>query len=222
MPDLKCYFLLACRAFPRVICNKIEVFHPEFITILLLGIITVGDVNNVILNILLHNEPGSSSQSQSFSLANGMKPIAADEYPIFLPVSNSITAPLFSQKATDKIVIIYLAQKQIPDCPSDGHWAIRPATLSHALHASSAHLSETTISKPANSQSGPEISLIFYRVLGCTQPGFPAQLQGRSIMSGCRKIEIFSDPLLETAKLNQLVTHHIRIRSLPFRIFSMA
>ena len=175
MPDLKCYFLLACRAFPRVICNKIEVFHPEFITILLLGIITVGDVNNVILNILLHNEPGSSSQSQSFSLANGMKPIAAMSTNLLTCFKFDHRPLFFSQKATDKIVIIYLAQKanSLTILPTGTGQSGLQRYLTHfMLHQPTYRKQQFRNLQIVN--LGQEISLIFYRVLGCTQPGFPA------------------------------------------------
>ena len=66
---------------------------------------------------------------------------------------------------------------------------------------------------------GQEIRLVFNRVFGCSKPRLAVLPDGGGVMPCCRKIKILSDPLFETAELDEFVTHHIRIRRQSFPYF---
>ena len=68
-------------------------------------------IDNVIFHILVYHKPRTTAQSQSFTLANGMKPVSAvlsDNLSGFQFYDRPRT---FSQETADKIIVIYLSQE---------------------------------------------------------------------------------------------------------------
>ena len=63
--------------FPGIISNEMEIMHPEFIAVLCFHTVTAGHINCIFFNILLDYEPGTTTQSKPFALADCVKPIAA-------------------------------------------------------------------------------------------------------------------------------------------------
>ena len=125
---------------------------------------------------------------------------------------------LFSQKAADKIIVVYLPEKTdtLTIFPSGTRQSGFIGNLTHFLfHQTSNGKHEFGNLQVINLCE--KVRLVFHRVFRCAQPSFTVALQGGGIMTGCRKVEIFPDTLFKAAEFDKLITHHVRIRcqSLP-------
>ena len=133
-----------------------KIVHTEFIAVLQCRITSAGHVNHILLHILADNKPRSSTQPQSFTLADGMKPIARC-LPNFLPVSNSTISPSLSpRKRAQNHYNQSFPESRCPDCHDVWRWAIRHAGLCHEPHSSSVCPMETSVWKLADNLSVPE------------------------------------------------------------------
>ena len=125
-----------------------------------------------------------------------------------------------SQETTNEIIIVNLSQKANSlTILSSGTGQSCPACdfAYFLLHQSSDRKHQF-----GNLQVvylGQEIRLVFNRVFGCSKPRLAVLPDGGGVMPCRRKIEILSDLLFETAKLDEFVTHHIRIRCQSFLYF---
>src|SRR5699024_7393504 len=111
MAYLESHLHLFLRSLPGIIRNEMKIVHTEFIAVLQCRITSAGHVNHILLHILADNKPRSSTQPQSFTLADGMKPIA----PMLAQLStrfqlHNIPFP-FAKETAHKIIIINLSQK---------------------------------------------------------------------------------------------------------------
>ena len=97
--------------FPRIFRNKMEILHTEFVSVLQFRIISARYINYILIRIFTHHKPRPAAQPQTFTLADSMKPITTMRTQYLSRFQLNNPAFLFSQKTTDKVIIINLPQE---------------------------------------------------------------------------------------------------------------
>ena len=54
--------------------KEVKIVHKEVLFIGRFGIVSVANVENILRNVFLNNEPGSAAKAETFALSNGMEP----------------------------------------------------------------------------------------------------------------------------------------------------
>ena len=85
--------------------------HVDGLAILRLGIVAVGDVDDVPPDVLLDDEPRAAAQSQSFPLADGVEPIAVVLAQHFAGLQLHDLARPASEVTLDEIVVVDFSQE---------------------------------------------------------------------------------------------------------------
>ena len=88
-----------------------EVRQAEVVSVLQLRVPAVCHEDDVLLHVLLHDEPRTAAQAQAFPLTNGVEPeafVLADNLAC-LDVDN--LALLFAQEAAQEVVVVYLTKE---------------------------------------------------------------------------------------------------------------
>ena len=62
---------------PKGTAQIVEVEQVDAVAILCVGVVALRNVEDVLVDVLLHHEPGASAEKQTFALPDGMEPIAA-------------------------------------------------------------------------------------------------------------------------------------------------
>ena len=193
-----------------------KILHTELMSVLQFRIISVRHINYILVRIFTNHKPRSATQAQAFTLTDSMKPITAMRTQYLSRFQLNNPAFLFSEETTDKVIIINPSQETdslTVSSSGTGQLSFQ-SNIAHFLFHQSAqrehqfgHLQVVYLRK--------KVRLVFYGVEGCSQPGLSILQNGSSIMSGCRKVEVPADLLFKATEFNQLVAHHIRIRSEP-------
>jgi len=97
--------------FVRRFRNKVEIIDTELTAKLRFDSISMRDIDDIFLNILLDHKPGTATQSESFPLSDRMEPVAAMRAH-FLSGFQFYNRPFpLSQETTNEIIIVNLSQK---------------------------------------------------------------------------------------------------------------
>lgn len=199
-----------------------KIVHTEFIAVLQCRITSAGHVNHILLHILADNKPRSSTQPQSFTLADGMKPIARC-LPNFLPVSNSTISPSLSpRKRAQNHYNQSFPESRCPDCHDVWRWAIR-----HAGYVTNLILHQSAQWKH---QFGnlqiiylcQKVGLVFHGIGSGTEPCLSIPQHRSGVVPGCRDIEILPHTLLKAPELISLLHITSGLGVKPRLILSMA
>ena len=201
---------------PWILGDEIETVHVDGLAILRLGIVAVGDVDDVTPDVFLDDEPRAAAQSQSFPLADGVEPIAVVLAQHFAGLQLHDLARPASEVTLDEIVVVDFSQE------TDALAVLAPRAGQPLRLGDGAYLAFHQVADGEHQfaylQVGDlpeEIGLILYRVLGGGKPGLPVDFRGCGIVSRGDFIEILPPFLLETSELDVFVAHHIRIRGEP-------
>ena len=73
MADLERDFFLVREVSPWVFGDKVEAMHIDCLAVLRFRIVTVGDVDDIPLDVLFDDKPGTAAQTQSFALPDGVE-----------------------------------------------------------------------------------------------------------------------------------------------------
>ena len=194
------------------LCNEVEVCQTEVVSVLQLRVPTVCYENDVLLYILLHNEPRTATQAQAFPLANGVEPkafVLSDNLTRFDVYNLSL---LFAHKTTQEIVIVYLSEE------ADALTVLASGTRQFGIECNLAHLffhemayRENGMSELFVTELRKEVGLVLDRVFSCSEPHLTVPLGVCSVMACCYVIVTVPYPLLECTELDETVAHHVGI-----------
>ena len=210
--DLEGDLLLAGELAPGIVGDEIEAVHVDHLAVLRRRVVAVGHIDDVAANVLLDHEPGASAQSQAFALADGVKPVAVvlAHHLARLQLDDLARAP--AQVTLDKLVVVDLAQ-EADALAILALGAGQPLRLGDGPHLA---LHEMADGKhqllDLQARDLPqEIGLILDGILGRGEPHLPVDLGGRGVMARGNLVEILAPLLLEAAKLDKLVAHHVGV-----------
>ena len=142
---------------PRILSDKIKAVHIDGLAILRLRIVAIGDVDDVTTNVLLDHKPRATTQAQSLTLSDGMKPIAVVLTQHLAGLQFHDLTRTLTQVTLYKLIVIDLAQKTdtlavlalYPGCPCAWRSATSPVQRWHGPRSSSNDRSETSASGSA-------------------------------------------------------------------------
>ena len=118
----------------------------------------------------------------------------------------------FAQETSDKVVVVDFSQKtdSLAVLAAGTRQPCRQSRLAHLLlHQSPQRKQKPGYLKVVNLSQ--KIRLILHRIFGRCQPHLPFAFAGRRIVPRRNPVVRMSRLFLETAELDQLVTHHVRV-----------
>ena len=194
-------------------CEEMKIVYGEVLLVGSFGIIAVGDVEDIVGDILLHHEPWSATEAHTLALTDGVEPqpfMFADTLTRFQ--LNHIARHL-SQIATDIVIVTDLPQKanalRVLALGIHQMFALRYLTYL-ILHIVTNR--EECLTKLPVVDLSKEIRLIFYRVRTRAEPFLPLFIYFRlRIMTRGDEVVVVTPLLIEGTELNQPVAHHIGI-----------
>ncbi len=97
---------VAAIVFPWIECDPVHFVEMKSPSVLTLSIVTVGDIDHIVVDVLFHDIPWASAQSEPFALTDCVEPIApvCAQFPAGLNLDNR--PGLFSKMPSDKIVVV--------------------------------------------------------------------------------------------------------------------
>ena len=91
--------------------QMVEIADAEVLAVGSLGVVTVGDVDNVLLDVFHDDEPGASAQSHAFALADGVEPMAFVVADDATCLQFYDVAWQFAKVTAQIVVIVYFAEE---------------------------------------------------------------------------------------------------------------
>ena len=87
----------------------VEVAHPELLAVGRGGVVAVGDVEDVALDVFLDDKPRSAAETQALALTDGVEPQAAVPADELAGCQLDDVAGLFAKVAAQIVVVVDLA-----------------------------------------------------------------------------------------------------------------
>ena len=194
------------------LCDEVEVCQTEVVSILQLRVPAIRHKDDVLLDILLHNEPRTTTQAQAFPLTDGVEPkafVLSDNLTRFDVYNLSL---LFAHKTTQKIVIVYLSKE------ANALTILASGTRQFCIEGNLAHLffhemayRENGMSELFVTELRKEVGLVLDRVFSCSEPHLTVPLDVCGVMACGYVIVTVPYPLLKRAELDETVAHHVGI-----------
>ena len=186
-------------------------------SVLQLSVPTVRHKNDVLLDILLHDEPRTAAQAKSLPLSDGVEPeafVLADDL-ARLDIYN--LALLLAHEATDEVVVVYLSEE------ADTLTVLASGTRKFGIERYLSHLvlhempyREECVAELFVAELRKEVRLVLDRVFCCAEPHLAISYDICGIMARCDIIVMTTHLLFERAELDKTVAHHVRIRRQSF------
>ena len=86
--------------------DAVETMDREVLLVSCLWVVAVGDIDDVLLNVFLHDKPGTAAKAHSLALADGMKPVPFVLSDTFAGLQLYDIARLLAQVAADVVVVV--------------------------------------------------------------------------------------------------------------------
>ena len=183
-------------------------------SILLAGTVTTTHIDGVVLYILLHHIPWTSTQAKALALSNCVEPVAVMLSKFTSCLYLDYWSTLHSQVTANKVVVINLSQEaNTLTVLASSVWQFY--LLSDFTHARLGYRTngENKMTQLVVGNLREEVGLIFDRVNCCSQVFGAVNLACSGIVSCGSEIKVLSPALLEIPKFYHAVAHHVGIRS---------
>ena len=102
-----CFELLT----PQVVAEVVEVEQVDTVAILCVGVVALGNIEDIFLNILLHHKPRAATEKETFALSDGVEPISAVGTQYFASLQLHNLALALTKVAAQEVVVVYLTQE---------------------------------------------------------------------------------------------------------------
>ncbi len=197
---------------PGVFGNEVEALEVDDAAVLGVGVVAVGDVDDVSLDVFFDNEPGATAEAEAFALADGVEPVAV----VFAEDTTGFEFDDLTDTATeiafDKVVVVDLAEEAdalTVFTHGAGEFLGFGDGADFALH----HMAdgEHQFLDLEASDLGKEVGLIFDGVFGRGEPDPAVDLGGGGIVAGGDLVEVVAPTVFKTTELDELVAHHVGI-----------
>ena len=202
----------AVHTFPWIARDEVHLVEPQGAAILLGCAVTVRDINDVLVHVLAHHIPWSSTQSQAFTLANRVEPIAAVLTQLATRFQLNDGTGAFAQMAADEIVVVDLAQEA--DALAVSTMGIgQVGILGNAAHLVLGQRAdgEHDMLQLLVGNLRQEIGLVLDRVNRRGQIFHTIYNLGSRIMPSCGHVKVLTPPLLKKTELDHAVAHHVGV-----------
>lgn len=193
--------------------KEMEIVERKILLVCRLRIITMTHIQDIVLYILLNHEPGTAAKAQALALADGMKPQTLVLAYALARFHLYDIARFLAQITADIIIIIYLSQE------ADSLTVLALGIYQMLLLGYLANLILDMMADRENrfsiasSLSEPGNRSGLYRIRTRDKPFVAIFIRfGLRIMPRGDEVVVVTHLLIEGAKLNQAVAHHVRIR----------
>ena len=195
-----------------ILGDEVESIHLDSLAVLGIRVVPSAHEDDIAFDIFLDHEPRTAAQPQAFALTDRVEPVALMatydlarfqfDYPSFFS----------SQIPLDEAVVVYLAEEAYP-------LTVFPLRAGQAYGVGDgAHLGlhqmsdgEHELGDLSKVDLCQEIGLILDRVESSGQIRFAIEGIRCGVMTGGNAVELIAALLLEAAKFDELIAHHIRI-----------
>lgn len=215
MTNLKLY-ATGRKVAPNVFAEVMESGQVDDVSVLSGGVVALRDVKDVVRYILLYDEPGTTAQEKTFALTDGVEPIAfvGAEFASCFKFDNVALA--LAKVTAEEVVVV--------DFPEEADTlrvlALSTGKMGGACDVAHLRLHQTSYREHefrnlATVELREEIGLVFQRVFGCGEELDAVDDVGSSVVSCGDAVVRIAATLLESAELDELVAHNVRVRRKP-------
>ena len=211
MPNLEGYMLWQSS---YALGKKVESVNSKVAAIGCGGVIAMTDVENILLRIFLHHEPGTSPETETLTLPNSMEPVAAMLANLLACLELDDISNLFANIAADIFVVVDIAKE------AD---TLRVFALGVDEMFALSDVADFILNIVADREDGflqlplidlrEEVSLVFDRVGTCGEPFMTVYPFSLCIVPGSNEVVVVPLLFVEGTELDEPIAHHVGIRS---------
>ncbi len=172
----------------------------------------MGDKENVLCHIFLHDEPRAAAEAEALTLADGVEPQSAVLTDDAASLQFHNVARLLAEVAAYVFVIIDIAEEadalRVLALGVDEVLAL--GYLPHLVLLVVAYGEEGLLQLPLVNLR-EEVGLVLYRVGAGGEPFVSVYPLGLRIVAGCDEVVVVPHLLVEGAELDKAVAHHVGV-----------
>ncbi len=198
---------------PGILGDEVEALEVDGAAVLSVGVVTVGDVDDVAADVFPDDEPRATAEAESFTLPDGMEPIAVVLAKHFARFEFDNLAGTTPEVAFDEIVVVDLAEEAYT-LAVFAHGAGELLGFGYgtdfALHQVADREHELLDLEAGD--LGEKVGLILQGILSCREPDLTVYLGGGGVVAGGDLVEVAPPTVFKAAELDELVAHHVGVR----------
>ena len=193
--------------------EPVHVVNRESLLVGGLGIVAVGDEEDILLYVLLDGKPWTSTEAQSVTLPYGVKPQSLVHADLLARFDVNDESRLLAEVLAEVVVVVYLAKK------AD---ALRVLALGVDEMFTLCYTAHLTLLVVPDREDGflqlpvvdlrKEIRLVLYWIWGCNEPLTALFVNLRlCVVSCCDEVVLMTFLLVESTELDKPLAHDIGI-----------
>ena len=189
-----------------------EIVDGKVLAISILGVVAIGNEEDVTLDVFLDHKPRAAAKAQAFALADGVEPMSAMAADALAGAHFDNVAGLVAEIAAQIVVVVDLAE----EADALRVFALRVNQV--LLLGDAAHL---VLVHAADGEDGflqlpvidlrQEVRLVFHGVGAGGEPFAAVDNFGLRIVARGYEVVVATALFVECAKLDQAVAHHVGI-----------
>ena len=176
------------------------------------GVVTLRHVDYVVVYVLTHHVPWAAAESEAFSLAYGVEPVAA----VFAEFAPGLEfydgAWAFAEMSADEVVVVDFAEEAYAlRVFAVGIW--HAAFYGQFTYPAFWQIADGKheVAQLAIGDTCQKVGLVFYGIDGGAEPHFSVVFHGGGVMAGGSAVEFVSPPLFEIAEFDDAVAHYVGV-----------
>jgi len=193
--------------------EPVDGVYLEFLFVGGLGVVAVGDEEDVFLDVLLDGEPGTAAEAEAVALTDGVEPESFVHAYLLACLDVDDQAGVLAEVTADVVVVVYLAE----EADALRVFAVgvdEVLALGDAAHLVLGHAAdgEDCLLELPGVELGEEVGLILDGVGGGAEP-FPALLVdfGLGVVACGDEVVVLASFLVEGAELDEAVAHDVGV-----------
>ena len=189
-----------------------EAEEADFGAVLCVGVVTLRDVEDVLVDVFLHHEPGTAAEEEALALSDGVEPVALVGAKNLAGLELDNLALLLAEVAAQEVVVVDLAEEtDALRVLAVGRGQLR--LVGDAPHVGLHHVADGEHQFPYLTvvELREEVGLVLHRVEGSGEEDRTADLGGTGIMARGGAVVSVATALLEGTELDEFVAHHVGV-----------